>query len=90
MVIESKNQGRNSIQGNNIFQYSSSQVEYERPNTHRVTAMDRYSASTEEQETMGCFLVLKKMGEPPKKTRKPVTEGRSNGITGPIKVTIVL
>jgi len=38
-----------------------------------------YSASAEDRETVGCFLVLQEIGEAPKATKKAVTDCRVRG-----------
>lgn len=35
--------------------------------------MERYSASTEERATTGCFLYFQEIGEPPRLRKKPLT-----------------
>jgi len=48
-------------------------------NSHVVMAIDRYSASAEERETMCCFLVFQDTGELPRKTIQPVSDRRVRG-----------
>ena len=39
-----------------------------------VTAIDRYSASALERETVGCFFVFQETGDPPSVTKHPVRD----------------
>ena len=42
-------------------------------------AIERYSASAEDRDTICCFLVFQEIGETPRETNQPVRERRVNG-----------
>jgi hypothetical protein len=44
--------------------------------SHEQEAMERYSASADERETVCCFFDFHEMREAPRKTQKPVVERR--------------
>jgi len=44
-----------------------------------AAAMDRYSASVEEHETVVCFLVFPATGDPPSVSKYPVSDRRVRG-----------
>lgn len=50
-------------------------------NSQVTPAMDPYSASAEDLETMTCFLVFQEIDDFPRNTRQPVKEQRVRGHT---------
>lgn len=47
--------------------------------SQQVVAMDLYSASAEERDTICCFLVFQAVGELPNMTKYPIKEHRVIG-----------